>query len=274
MSRLHGFVGFAGFALCNALLLFSIGCNKPSSPSSATPNDALQDLRAIAAEVKTFDMQGLSGMIGKGMPTAGSLAKKSASGTCVNGVETSDWSDQTLGDSSYSGLDTTRYYDESGNPVCPDNALSYARMHMASHYAGPDESWDMSCSMDNFVIDTSNPPSFAMQLRASQSGSVTRKDGFHFVIETSVFNISCASNDTAASYQMTGSYILSFDEGKYVATLSFVDVNKLFSNDDFGANDLVLRGPIAHGGQAVGYFEVYGDDHVTIRDTNGNDVGH
>jgi len=257
------------------LSLLIAGCTK-SPTSLQTSPDVLTDLRALASEVKTFDMQGMSSMMSKGMSSTGnSLAKRAASSACVSGMEIEDWSDSTLGDSSYSGIDTTWYFDQSGNPVCPGDVDMYSRLIISSHYSGPDEIWKFSGTIDNVVYDTMHlPDSFSVQMRVTQSGSVTRHDGFYFAIENSVFNLACFVRDTVESFQLSGSYVLSFDSGMYIATISFVNVDKLFSDEDFGDNELVLKGPITHDGQTVGSFEVYGDDHVMIRDAQGNDVGH
>jgi len=263
------------FVLGGVFSLFIFDCTKSPTALQTSP-DVLTDLRTLASKVKTFDMQGMSSMMSKGMSSTGnSLAKRAESSACVNGMEIEDWSDSTLGDSSYSGLDTTWYFDQSGNPVCPGDVDMFATMRMASHYSGSDEVWDFVGVMDNIMIDTATlPDSFSIRMRASQSGSITRNDGFHFVIENSIFIVACSYKSTGESFTLDGSYVLSFENGKYIATISFVNVDKLFSDEDFGDDEVVLKGPITHEGQIVGSFEVYGDDHVVIRDLQGTDVGH
>jgi hypothetical protein len=260
-------------ALSGALsVLILAACDNSTSPDQADKSTVKADLQRLSANAKYF-----GGTIGslKGEAllkrTAGQeSAKRSADypddpfPKCHDGMLVLEFADSTDPVRPSISKDTTRYFDASGKPACPEDSgtdpLTGGSESESDYYKDPIyESWIHFKSEYIYDIRTD------MHFKYSGSGRVHYFSGYDMTIDAIAME---GGMSGMTAYRCD----LGLENGRYQVPMAIADGVDLNSETRPSAATVVLHGPIQLHKETVGYLDVMGDDRIVVRDADKNIV--
>lgn len=239
-------------------------CDNGSGPGvGQTQIDA--DLKELSAKVHSMAAPSPS----RGGQDAGAAAKRSAAraaGDCIlEGERFDEWSDTANGVVTIE-KDTSRSYTAAKELVCSeDDVVAYSTNDSYSR----NDKWEawLHSRMEYPAVPTGTDD-------IDDLGGLDGIAGFKFsghgrVHYFSDYDIEIAKAEV--EYGEGGSlkkfeYLLKLEGGRYEVVMKPAPGYDVTSAIEPDPSATLMEGPITHGGQVVGYFEIHGDDSVVIKD--------
>ena len=230
------------------------------------PNKAMPDLKMLATKLKTLPVPASFDYA----TTVKPQSKRSAAGdSCGN------YSDLVSVDVAERGLtvvDTLRYYDAAGAGLCFYGPSLLRLTHNRYMLNGTSESWE---AMEDTISQISTIPSQHIGCK----GKIRLFNGVNLAIDSYSLDVKTPLGHPDALI-FAGHLGLSWKDGSLVDSAGYridLEITKALpiKEADFfpargilPAGEVVMSGPIKHGAIVVGYFDLYSDHSVMIRDWN------
>lgn len=250
------------FASAAAAALAFAACENGSGPAALDKTQIDADLKELSTKVHSMAAPTPS-RVGQDAGPAGKRSAKTASGDCILEGERFDYFSDTTNGVVTVSKDTSRSYTAAGKLICSeDDMVAYST----------DDSYSRNDKWEAWLHSRMDYP--PVPVETDDLGGLDGIGGFKFSghgrvhyfsdydIEIAKAEVEFGDGGTLKKFE----YLLKLEQGRYEVVMKPAPGYDVASPVEPDPSATVMEGPITHGGQVVGYFEIHGDDSVVIKD--------